>query len=69
MMGEFDKKLSNWVSMQRTCFKKGKMDQERKRMLDEIGLDFAPKRGRKSKEGRRLGEGNWNLPFEKLGEF
>jgi hypothetical protein len=45
------------------------MDEERKRMLDEIGLDFAPKRGRKSKEGRRLGEGNWNLPFEKLGEF
>jgi hypothetical protein len=40
-----DPSLGEWVRNQRTCFKNGKMDQGRKRMLDEIGFDFAPGQG------------------------
>jgi hypothetical protein len=41
-----DKKLGKWVEYQRTRFKNGMIDQERKRMLDEICFDFAPNKVR-----------------------
>jgi hypothetical protein len=39
---EEDPKLGTWVYTQRVHFKNGKLDHERKRMLDEISFDFKP---------------------------
>jgi hypothetical protein len=55
---EEEPKLGDWVNNQRSCFKNGKMDPERKRRLDEIGFDFNPK--------EKTNEENWNLQFKKL---
>jgi hypothetical protein len=55
---EEDPKLANWVRSQRASSRNGKMDQERKRMLDEIGFDYNPK--------DKNNEENWNLQFKKL---
>jgi hypothetical protein len=56
-----DPNLGVWVSTQRRVFKNGKLDQERKGMLDEIGFDFNPMD--KEKEKR------WNLQFMKLQDY
>jgi hypothetical protein len=58
-----DPKLANWVNSQRTVFKNGTMNPERKRMLDEIGFDFKPTKGSKENERR------WNLQFKKLQNY
>jgi hypothetical protein len=50
--------LGTWVSTQRSYFKKGIMDQERKRRLDEIGFEFNVKN-----------EDIWNLQFKKLRDY
>jgi hypothetical protein len=55
-----DPSLGNWVGKQRENFKNGRMDQERKPRLEEIGFDFSPKE--KSKDV-------WNLRFQKLREY
>jgi hypothetical protein len=41
-----DRSLGKWVVNQRTIFKVDMMDPEQKRMLNEIGFDFAPNKGR-----------------------
>jgi hypothetical protein len=53
--------MGKWVDTQRTGFKNGKLDQERKRMLDEIGFDFNPK--------GMTNEDIWNLQFKKLQDY
>jgi hypothetical protein len=53
-----DPKLLKWVYNQRAYFRSGKMDQEQKRMLDEIGLEFNPSK-----------EENWDLQFKKLQDY
>jgi hypothetical protein len=54
---EEDPKLAKWVNTQRTFFKNGKMGQERKRMLYEIGFEGT------------TNEENWNLQFKKLRDY
>jgi hypothetical protein len=55
--------MGEWVSRQRLIFKAGRMDQERKRMLDEIGFTFKPPTREKSAEE------NWNWQFKKLRDY
>jgi hypothetical protein len=55
-----DSPLAEWINKQRTYFKHGKMDPERKRRLDEIGFDFKHKD--KANE-------IWNLQVKKLRDF
>jgi hypothetical protein len=43
---EEDPPLGSWVNNQRERFRKGRMDQGRKRRLDEISFDFAPRKGK-----------------------
>jgi hypothetical protein len=50
--------LGVWVNNQRTCFKSGKSDPERKRMLVEIGFDFNLKSMRN--------EDIWDFQLQKL---
>jgi hypothetical protein len=56
-----DPSLGRWVYAQHTRFKAGKLDPERKRMIDEIGLAFNST-GMTNKE-------NWNLQFQKLRDY
>jgi hypothetical protein len=56
-----DPSLGIWVDSQRTVFKTGKMDLERKMRLDEICFDFAPK--------ENTNEENWNLQFKRLRDY
>ena len=56
-----DLQLGVWVHNQRTLFKNGKMDPERKRMLDEIGFDFNPK--------DKTNEEKWNSYLKKLQDY
>jgi hypothetical protein len=55
-----DSQLGNWVYYQRDCFRKGKLDPEKKNRLDEIGFDFNPGKER---------EKDWNFEFDKLRQF
>jgi hypothetical protein len=55
-----DPSLGSWVGNQRTCFKNGKMDPERKKMLVEIG--FYVNLEDKNEE-------TWDSHFQNLREF
>jgi hypothetical protein len=57
-----DPQLGSWVHRQRSYFKNGILDPERKRRLDEIGFDFNPK-------DKKTNEKNWNLQFKKLRDY
>jgi hypothetical protein len=62
--------LGEWVNTQRKSFRKGKMHPERKRMLNEIGLDFNA--NDKANERKWMGltfEKKWNLQFKKLQDY
>jgi hypothetical protein len=50
-------RLGGWVDKQRTLFKIGKINQEQKEKLDEIGFVF-------SAHGK-----NWNVQFQKLRDY
>jgi hypothetical protein len=50
---EEDQQLANWVQTQRSYFNSCKLDQERKRRLDEICFEFSARK-------------DWNLQFQKL---
>jgi hypothetical protein len=56
-----DPKLGRWVYAQHTRFKAGKLDPERKRMLDEICYQF----NAKVQENKK----SWNLQFQKLHDY
>jgi hypothetical protein len=56
-----DPQLSQWVHHQRTRFKNGKMDFERKAKLDKIGFAFSVM--------DKVNEENWNLQFKKLQDY
>jgi hypothetical protein len=56
-----DTKLATWVDTQRSCFKNGIIDVDRKEKLDEIGFTFSVKF-----EGD---EENWSLQFKKLQDY
>jgi hypothetical protein len=60
---EEDPKLVKWVENQRSYFRIGTMDPERKIRLEEIGFDFNPK------PKRKLNEEKWNLHFKKLLDY
>jgi hypothetical protein len=61
-MSKEDPQLGNWVHGQRTIFKTGKMDPERKAKLNEIGFDFNP-------NPNRTYEKKWKLQFKKLQHY
>jgi hypothetical protein len=54
-------KLGNWVNTQRTVFKTGRMDPERKGKLNEIDFEFNVKDKALAK--------HWNLQFKKLHDY
>jgi hypothetical protein len=56
-----DPKLGSWVSRQRSRFKHGIMDQERKMKLEEIGFQFYIQ----DKAYTNL----WDFQFQKLREY
>jgi hypothetical protein len=58
---EEDPPLGRWVDNQRTCFKNGIMDQERKMRLEEIGFEFSRK--------VMTNEDIWDFQFQKLREY
>jgi hypothetical protein len=51
------RELAAWITIQRSCFKTGKMDPGRKMRLDEIGFVFD------------LLQENWNVQFDSLRQF
>jgi hypothetical protein len=56
-----DPQLGTWVDTQRTVFKKGRMDFERKAKLYKIGFEFSRQ--------EKANEENWNLQFKKLQDY